>query len=197
MSWIRQSDDVVHDLRTSEAARHLGPNGIGRVVAMLTEVLGHCNRNLTDGRIEPQYAARFLTDRRPLDVLAVMAMRLSTGEPGWLMGNAADGFAVVDYHATQPTRATVLARRVKDARRKAESRAADVATIAEAQRLLTALVAREFNALPAIDQVRVRTTRNLDFLEHVKRIAARAGLSYDSTRMHVAMDAVFGRAGGR
>lgn len=128
MPWVKSSDDEIDDLRTTFAGRHLGPNGIGRAVAVLHEARCYCNRNLTNGYIARIRAKRFVTDLRPLDVLAVLAFRLppSTkhpdGEPGW-MADAEDGWQIVNYLKDQPSREAVLAKREKDARRKAEARA--------------------------------------------------------------------------
>lgn len=188
MTWVRQSDDVVEDERTTNAARHLGPNGIGRAVAVLTEFLAYCNRNLTDGYIEPIVAAKLKTDRRPLDVLWALAQPLRNGEPGWLTGNVSDGWQYVDYLATQPSRATVLAARKKDAARKKQSREVAKVKEADVQRVLMEIAEAEYFRLPTTLQAAVRSGMRSDFSEVVKLEAARMELPYTSALVGRAID---------
>jgi hypothetical protein len=174
MPYTLLPDEIIDDARTTNAARHLGPNGIGRAVAVLVESFSYANRNLTDGAIDPLVARYFKTDRRPIDVLTALAFPLPSREAGWL-APAGSGWQIVDW-SRQLTRATVLARRDADRRRKAASRTPAPATV---QPALVEIAAATVAALPtAAVRDLVAGGARADILETIKGIAARANLPY-------------------
>ncbi len=114
--WVKVDDGFVEHMKVAAAAAHLGPSGFARVVAVWLEALCYSGRNLTDGFVPTSIARRFITDRRPLDVLEVMAM-----DDVRLMKKVKDGFAFHDFEDYQPTAKSVKDKRARDRRRKVDA----------------------------------------------------------------------------
>src|SRR6185436_9476820 len=104
--WVKVDDGFVEHPKVITAARHLGPNGVGRVVAVWLEAICYAARNLTDGFVPILIARKFITDRRPLDVLDVMAM-----SDVRLMTKTDTGYRFHDFEHYQPSAAAVKEKR--------------------------------------------------------------------------------------
>jgi hypothetical protein len=195
MPWIRLSDDVDDDARTLHAARQLGPNGLGRVFALLVELHAVCNRGLTDGHVDALRVKYLKGDRRPADVLFAMALPLPSGEPGWLEADGAGGFVIVEYLKHQPSRARVLAQRAKDATRKARARQTEISA-AELHAELRRLAAAAYAELSHVERQQMHAGRRFELVERVKTHAARALLPYSGALVGRAVDAVVRGAKG-
>lgn len=112
--WVRVDDGFIQHPKVTRAAELLGKGGLTRVVAVWLEAMCFSARNLTDGYISDIYARGFVTDKRPLDVLTVMALpdvKLMLRVPG--------GYRFHDYNDYQPSSEEVKAKREKDRARKA------------------------------------------------------------------------------
>jgi hypothetical protein len=107
--WVRVDDGFVEHPKVMAAARHLGANGAGRVVAVWLEAICYAARNLTDGLVPILIARKFITDRRPLDVLDVMAM-----PDVRLMTKTDTGYRFHDFEHYQPSAASVKDKRQRD-----------------------------------------------------------------------------------
>jgi hypothetical protein len=115
--WVKVDDSFVEHPKVIAAGRHLGVHGLGRVVAVWLEALCYTARNLTDGLVPGLVARKFISDRRPLDVLEVMALpdvRLMTKEPA--------GFRFHDFTHYQPSAATIKDKRARDRARKTQAK---------------------------------------------------------------------------
>jgi hypothetical protein len=107
--WVKVDDGFVEHPKVITAAGHLGPNGVGRVAAVWLEAISYAARNLTDGFVPILIARKFITDRRPLEVLEVMALpdvRLMIKVPG--------GYRFHNYDRYQPSAASVKDKRQRD-----------------------------------------------------------------------------------
>jgi hypothetical protein len=192
MPYTLLPDEVIDDPRTTNAGRHLGPNGIGRAIAVLVESFSYANRNLTDGAVDRFVARYFKTDRRPLDVLTALSFRLPAtthtprGEPGW-MHETDIGWQIADW-SRQPVRADVLARRAKDRARKAADRSTSPRLIEIAETVVE-------NLSPETQRQVIHGNR-LDLLEHIRGIAAKANIDATGTHVERAVDQVCRRYGG-
>ena len=111
--WVKVDDGFVEHPKVITAARHLGPNGVGRVVAVWLEAICYAARNLTDGFVPILIARKFITDRRPLDVLDVMAM-----SDVRLMTKTDTGYRFHDFEHYQPSAAAVKEKRQRERDRK-------------------------------------------------------------------------------
>lgn len=111
--WVRVDDGFMEHPKVTRAAELLGRGGLGRVVAVWLEAQCYCARNLTDGYISAMRARGFLTDKRPLDVLEVMAL-----PDVKLMKKTDAGYRFHDYEDYQPSADEVRAKLEKDRRRK-------------------------------------------------------------------------------
>lgn len=112
--WVKVDDGFVEHPKVARAAVHLGRGGAGRVVAVWLEAICYSARNLTDGYVPTIHAQKFITDRRPLDVLEVMAL-----DDVRLMRKVGGGFQFHDWQDYQPLARDVKAKRAKDRERKA------------------------------------------------------------------------------
>jgi hypothetical protein len=113
MAWVRVDDRIVGNPKVVEAARQLGGRfAHARVLSVFIEALAHCNAQQTDGFIAEPVARRFLSDPRPIDVLAVLSFaRLVDAVDG--------GFRVSKYAEYQFSRAEISRRReAQDVRRR-------------------------------------------------------------------------------
>jgi hypothetical protein len=111
--WVKVDDGFVEHPKVMAAARHLGANGAGRVVAVWLEAICYAARNLTDGLVPILIARKFITDRRPLDVLDVMAM-----PDVRLMTKTDTGYRFHDFEHYQPSAAAVKEKRQRERERK-------------------------------------------------------------------------------
>lgn len=111
--WVKVDDGFVEHPKVTEASRRLGPNGAGRVVAVWLEALCYSARNLTDGMVPILIAKKFITDRRPLDVLDVLAM-----PDVRLMTKSEAGYRFHDFNHYQPSAASIKEKRQRDRDRK-------------------------------------------------------------------------------
>lgn len=99
------------------AARLLGTNGLGRVLAVHFEATCYCNEHLTDGRLDNSIVKLLESDRDPIQVFRVFArdsIRLAIRIKG--------GFQLHDYHDYQPSKQEVEEARVKERDRKRRQR---------------------------------------------------------------------------
>jgi len=111
--WVRVDDGFVEHPKVVAAARHLGTEEVGRIVAVWLEALSYAARNLTDGLVPILIARKFITDKRPLDVLDAMAMpdvRLLIKSPL--------GYRFHNYDRYQPSASSVKEKRQRDRDRK-------------------------------------------------------------------------------
>lgn len=111
--WIKVDDRFPEHQKVTRAAEHLGSNGIGRVLGIWVEAMCYCGRNLTDGFVPDIVARSLKADRRPMDVLHVMAM-----DDVRLLRRLKNGFQFHDYLDYQPSAADIKAKRKKDLDRK-------------------------------------------------------------------------------
>jgi hypothetical protein len=111
--WVKVDDGFVEHPKVTAAAGHLGPNSVGRVVAVWLEAICYAARNLTDGLVPLAVARRFFTDRRPLEVLDVMAL-----PDVRLMTKTEAGYRFHDFDHYQPSAASIKAKRHRDRARK-------------------------------------------------------------------------------
>lgn len=113
MAWVRYDQGFPRHPKVRRAARVLGSNGLGRVLAVHLEATCYCNEHLTDGHIDHSIAKLFESDRHPIQVLRVFArdsIRLAIKVKG--------GFQLHDYDDYQPSKAEVEKARQKERNRK-------------------------------------------------------------------------------
>jgi hypothetical protein len=115
--WVKVDDGFVEHPKVIAAAGHLGPNGVGRVVAVWLEAICYTARNLTDGLVPFLIARKFISDRRPLEVLDVMAL-----PDVRLMIKVARAYRFHNYDRYQPSAASVKDKRQRDRDYKAAHR---------------------------------------------------------------------------
>lgn len=110
--WVKVDDQFPEHPKVMRAARDLGTQGAGRVLAVWMVGLCYSNRTLSDGYLPEAIVKSWtLYDRRPLDVAFAMC------EAG-LLDRAPGGYRFHDYADYQPLAADVKAKREWDARRK-------------------------------------------------------------------------------
>ena len=117
MAWVRYDQGFPRHPKVRRAARLLGANGLGRVLAVHLEVTCYCNEHLTDGRIDNSIAKLMESDRDPIQVLRVFArssIRLAIKVKG--------GFQLHDYQEYQPSKREVQEGRKKERDRKRKAR---------------------------------------------------------------------------
>jgi hypothetical protein len=116
--WVKVDDGLPEHRKVVEAGRHLGSYGAGRVVAIWTVGMCYSNRNLTDGFIAEHVGRTWiLYDRRPIDVLEVMALAMPNGDAG-LIHKVTSGYQFHDYLHYQPSAAGIKEKRDRDRKRK-------------------------------------------------------------------------------
>lgn len=116
MTWVRLDDTWAE----SEPALEAGPLACWLHVCALS----YCNRTLSDGRIR-RAAVRRLADTLEQDPLALAARLVEAG----LWAQTDDGFELVDYAKTQPTREKVEQARAQKTARQARWREARSARV--------------------------------------------------------------------
>lgn len=116
--WVKVDDQLPDHEKVTEAGRHLGTYGAGRVLAIWLVGMCYCNRALTDGFVRTAIVRTWiLFDRRPLDVVEVMALRMPNGDSG-LLEKVDGGYRFHDYEHYQPSASRVKEKRKKDRDRK-------------------------------------------------------------------------------
>lgn len=115
MAWFRVDDKFPRHPKVMRAAEHLGgKNGkTGRILAVWMEAGCYCSEHSTDGYISELVARSFLSDRKPIEVLSVLAF-----DDVKLMYRVDGGFQFHDWLHYNPSAESVKAKREADRERK-------------------------------------------------------------------------------
>lgn len=112
MAWFRVDDKFPRHPKVVAAARHLGGRS-GRILAVWMEAGCYCSEHSTDGFISELVAKSFLSDRKPIEVLDVLAF-----DDVRLMYRVDGGFQFHDWLDYNPSAESVKAKREADRARK-------------------------------------------------------------------------------